>query len=49
VSTTRTQGGIFTCTGRQWLILLMVQLSNLLFGMTITLASTSSPPPSPRR
>ena len=24
-------------SGRQWLILLMVQLANMLFGMTITL------------
>ena len=37
------QGGIFTISGRQWLILLMVQLSNLLFGMTITLANVVLP------
>lgn len=37
------QGGIFSITGRQWLILLMVQLSNLLFGMTITLANVVLP------
>lgn len=43
MSTTQTQGGIFSCTGRQWLILLMVQLSNLLFGMTITLANVVLP------
>ena len=30
-------------TGRQWLILLMVQLSNMLFGMTITLANLVLP------
>ena len=42
-ATAQTQGGIFTCTGRQWLILLMVQLSNLLFGMTITLANVVLP------
>ena len=42
-SATQTQGGIFSCTGRQWLILLMVQLSNLLFGMTITLANVVLP------
>jgi DHA2 family multidrug resistance protein len=37
------QGGLFSMTGRQWLILLMVQLSNLLFGMTITLANLVLP------
>ena len=37
------QGGLFSLTGRQWLILLMVQLSNLLFGMTITLANLVLP------
>ncbi|MFM9938579.1 MAG: DHA2 family efflux MFS transporter permease subunit [Hyphomicrobiaceae bacterium] len=37
------QGGIFSLTGRQWLILLMVQLSNMLFGMTITLANLVLP------
>ena len=37
------QGGIFSITGRQWLILLMVQMSNLLFGMTITLANVVLP------
>jgi len=37
------QGGIFTISGRQWLILLMVQLANLLFGMTITLANLVLP------
>ena len=36
-------GGIFSISGRQWLILLMVQLSNLLFGMTITLANVVLP------
>lgn len=40
---TTAQGGIFTISGRQWLILLMVQLSNLLFGMTITLANVVLP------
>jgi DHA2 family multidrug resistance protein len=35
--------GIFSISGRQWLILLMVQLSNLLFGMTITLANVVLP------
>ncbi len=43
MSVTTQQGGIFSCTGRQWLILLMVQLSNLLFGMTITLANVVLP------
>jgi len=39
----QTPGGILTISGRQWLILLMVQLSNLLFGMTITLANVVLP------
>jgi DHA2 family multidrug resistance protein len=43
MSETTAQGGIFTISGRQWLILLMVQLSNLLFGMTITLANVVLP------
>ena len=42
-ATSETQGGIFTISGQQWLILLMVQLSNLLFGMTITLANVVLP------
>lgn len=37
------KGGLFTISGRQWLILLMVQLANLLFGMTITLANLVLP------
>ena len=37
------KGGILSITGRQWLILLMVQLSNMLFGMTITLANLVLP------
>ena len=37
------QGGFFSISGRQWLILLMVQLSNMLFGMTITLANLVLP------
>ncbi len=37
------QGGLFSISGRQWLILLMVQLSNMLFGMTITLANLVLP------
>ena len=37
------RGGLFTISGRQWLILLMVQLSNMLFGMTITLANLVLP------
>lgn len=37
------QGGLMSITGRQWLILLMVQLSNLLFGMTITIANVVLP------
>src|SRR6267142_2300438 len=37
------EGGIFSLTGKQWLTLLMVQLSNMLFGMTITLANLVLP------
>ena len=37
------QGGLLSLTGRQWLILLMVQLANMLFGMTITLANLVLP------
>lgn len=37
------QGGILSLTGRQWLILLMIQLSNMLFNMTITLANLVLP------
>ncbi len=37
------QGGLFTISGRMWLILLMVQLANMLFGMTITLANLVLP------
>ena len=37
------QGGIFSISARHWLILLMVQLANLLFGMTITLANVVLP------
>src|SRR6476469_4847602 len=37
------KGGLFTISGRQWLILLMVQLANMLFGMTITLANLVLP------
>lgn len=35
--------GLFSISGRQWLILLTVQLSTLLFGMTITLANVVLP------
>ncbi|MFX7629007.1 hypothetical protein ABTJ66_20535, partial [Acinetobacter baumannii] len=42
-ATTAEQGGLFSISGRQWLILLMVQLANLLFGMTITLANLVLP------
>ena len=35
--------GLTSITGRQWLILLTVQLSSLLFGMTITLANVVLP------
>src|SRR5262245_13586794 len=37
------KGGLLTINGRQWLILLMVQLANMLFGMTITLANLVLP------
>src|SRR5580765_4516817 len=43
VTATAAQGGLFSLTGRQWLVLLMVQLSNMLFGMTITLANLVLP------
>ncbi|MGE0419084.1 MAG: DHA2 family efflux MFS transporter permease subunit [Acetobacteraceae bacterium] len=36
-------GGLFSISGRQWLILLTVQLSTLLFGMTITIANVVLP------
>lgn len=42
-TTAEAQGGIFSISGRMWLILLMVQLANLLFGMTITLANLVLP------
>lgn len=41
--TAAVQGGLFSISGRQWLILLMVQLANMLFGMTITLANLVLP------
>ena len=34
---------IFSISGKLWLILLMVQLSNMLFGMTITIANVVLP------
>ncbi|WP_421997069.1 DHA2 family efflux MFS transporter permease subunit [Reyranella sp.] len=37
------KGGLFTISGRQWLILLMVQVANMLFGMTITIANLVLP------
>ena len=43
MTATPAQGGLLSLTGRQWLILLMVQLSNMLFGMTITLANLVLP------
>lgn len=43
VSVTTTEGGILTLSGRQWLTLLMVQLANMLFGMTVTLANLVLP------
>ncbi len=43
MSTKSAGGGLSSITARQWLILLMVQLSTLLFGMTITLANVVLP------
>jgi DHA2 family multidrug resistance protein len=43
MSATTRKPGLFSISGRQWLILLMVQLSTLLFGMTITLANVVLP------
>ena len=43
MSAATAQGGFFSISGRQWLIVLMVQLSNMLFGMTITLANLVLP------
>ncbi|MEZ5855336.1 MAG: DHA2 family efflux MFS transporter permease subunit [Hyphomicrobiaceae bacterium] len=43
MTATVAQGGLFSISGRMWLILLMVQLSNMLFGMTITLANLVLP------
>jgi DHA2 family multidrug resistance protein len=37
------KGGLFSISGQQWLILFMVQLANMLFGMTITLANLVLP------
>jgi len=37
------QGGILSLTGRQWLIMGMVALANMLFNMTITLANLVLP------
>jgi len=43
VTATAAHGGLFSLSGRQWLVLLMVQLSNMLFGMTVTLANLVLP------
>ena len=43
MSTTTAGGGLSSISARQWLILLMVQMSTLLFGMTITLANVVLP------
>ena len=43
MSVTASAPGIFSISGRLWLILLMVQLSNMLFGMTITIANVVLP------
>ncbi|HEU0215328.1 MAG TPA: DHA2 family efflux MFS transporter permease subunit [Stellaceae bacterium] len=43
MGTNPSEAGLRDITGRQWLILLSVQLSSLLFGMTITLANVVLP------
>src|SRR2546423_15604893 len=43
MGTTSVKTGLRSITARQWLILLTVQLSSLLFGMTITLANVILP------
>jgi DHA2 family multidrug resistance protein len=43
MTTQTASSGLGAVTGRQWLILLMVQLCTLLFGMTITLANVVLP------
>ena len=43
MSGSRANSGLFSITGRQWLILLMVQLSTMLFGITITVANVVLP------
>ena len=43
MSVTASPPGIFSISGRLWLILLMVQLTNMLFGMTITIANVVLP------
>src|SRR5438132_6126978 len=43
MGTTAPSPGLSSITARQWMILLSVQLSSLLFGMTITLANVVLP------
>src|ERR1051325_7084854 len=43
MGTTARSPGLSSITARQWMILLSVQLSSLLFGMTITLANVVLP------
>ncbi|HJU33166.1 MAG TPA: DHA2 family efflux MFS transporter permease subunit [Hyphomicrobiaceae bacterium] len=43
MSAAAAHGGLFSLSPRQWLVLLMVQLSNMLFGMTVTLANLVLP------
>lgn len=43
MSVAEPKGSLLSISGRQWLVLLMVQLSNLLFGMTITIANVVLP------
>ncbi len=43
MESTADQGGLRSITGKQWLILLMIQLANMLFGMTITVANLVLP------
>src|SRR2546430_13442382 len=43
MGTTAASPGLRSITARQWMILISVQLSSLLFGMTITLAKVVLP------
>src|SRR6476620_6012807 len=43
MNSSASEGGIFSLGGKQWLTLLMVQRTSMLFGMTITLANVVLP------